>query len=292
MLPNLKLALIGAGTMGEAMIAGLLDRQLVAPERIFASTPRADRRQALAERYGIQTTGDNREAAAFAAGPAGVVLLAVKPQTLPEMLPALRGAIHPEALLLTILVGTPIETLRVGLGHEAIVRAIPNLPAQIGEGMTVWMATAAVTPEQRKATAALLGALGSERQVDDESHVDLAAALSGIAPAFCFLLLEAMVDAGVHLGVKRQDAFELVLQGLHGSLLFAKQSGHSPADLRSLVTSPGGVTAETLYTLEKGGFRTVVADGIWAAYRRSLELGRGEAPGTLGPGASKLRESS
>jgi pyrroline-5-carboxylate reductase len=274
MLPNLKLALIGAGTMGEAMIAGLLDRQIVQPERIFASTPRADRRQALAERYGIQTTGDNREAAAFAAGAAGVVLLAVKPQTLPEMLPALRGAIHPEALLLTILVGTPIETLRSGLGHEAIVRAIPNLPAQIGEGMTVWTATAAVTPEQRTATAALLGALGSERQVDDERHVDLAAALSGIAPAFCFLLLEAMVDAGVHLGVKRQEALELVLQGLHGSLLFAQQSGRPPAELRGLVTSPGGVTAETLYTLEKGSFRTVVADGIWAAYRRSLELGR------------------
>jgi pyrroline-5-carboxylate reductase len=105
-----------------------------------------------------------------------------------------------------------------------------------------------------------------------------------MAPLLCFLLLEAMIDAGVHLGVKRHEAEELVLQGLHGSLLFARQSaqqsgreaGHSIAELRSLVTSPGGVTAETLYTLEKGGFRTVVADGVWAAYRRSLELGRGE----------------
>jgi pyrroline-5-carboxylate reductase len=276
MLPSLKLALIGAGTMGEAMIAGLLDRQLLTPERICASTPRADRRQALAARYGIRTTADNLEAVAFAEGSAGVVLLAVKPQTLPEMLPALRGEVHPEALLLTILVGTPIETLRAGLGHKAIVRAIPNLPAQIGEGMTVWTATAAVTPEQRTATAALLGALGTERQVDDERQVDLAAALSGVAPIFCFLLLEAMVDAGVHLGVKRQDAEELVLQGLHGSLLFARQSGRHLAELRGMVTSPGGVSAETLYTLEKGGFRGVVADGMWAAYRRSLELGRGE----------------
>jgi pyrroline-5-carboxylate reductase len=291
MLQNLSLALIGAGAMGEAMIAGLLDQKLLAPEQIFASTPRSDRRQALAERYGIRTTGDNREAALFANGPAGIVLFAVKPQTLPEMLPALRGAIHPEALLLTILAGTPIKTFREGLDHKAIVRAIPNLPAEIGAGMTVWTATAAVTVERRSVAAALLGALGKERYVDDESHVDMAAALSGTAPAFCFLLLEALVDAGVHLGFKREIAQELVLQGMHGSLLFALQSGQHPAELRGRVTSPGGVSADALYALEKGGLRTVMADGVWAAYRRILELGRAIPAPRTSPGASGSRET-
>jgi pyrroline-5-carboxylate reductase len=284
MRKDLSLALIGAGAMGEAILAGLLDRQLLAPERILVTTPRPERRAALAERYGVRTTDDNREAAAAA----DIILFAVKPQILPRVLPALRGEIPPQCLVITVLAGTPIETFREGLRHEAIVRAIPNLPAQIGAGMTVWTATAAVTGEQRSATAALLGALGKERYVEDESHVDMAAALSGTAPAFCFLLLEALVDAGVHLGFKREVAQELVLQGMHGSLLFAQQSGLHPAELRGRVTSPGGVSADALYTLEKGGLRTVMADGVWAAYRRILELGRGEtlpAAGRTGPGA-------
>jgi pyrroline-5-carboxylate reductase len=283
------LALIGAGAMGEAILSGLLERARVSPERIVASTPRPERRQALADRYGIRTTADNREAVAEA----GVVLMAVKPQILREVLPGLHGAIPPGALVLSVIAGTPIEAFRKGLGHAAIVRAIPNLPAQIGKGMTVWAATPAVTEEQRRVTADLLGALGKERQVEDEAHVDMAAALSGTAPAFCFLILEALVDAGVHLGFKREVAEELAREGLLGSLLFAEQSGQPLAELRGRVASPGGVSAEALYTLEKGGLRTVLADGVWAAYRRILELGRGETTPRLGrpegndPGAGR-----
>ncbi|MEA2692121.1 MAG: pyrroline-5-carboxylate reductase [Acidobacteriota bacterium] len=281
------LALIGAGTMGEAILAGLLDRQLLPPERIVVTAPRPERRQALAERYGVRATGDNREAISEA----DITLFAVKPQILPQVLPALQGAIPPHGLVITVLAGTPIAAFRQGLGHEAIVRAIPNLPAQIGEGMTAWTATAAVTAEQRSAAAALLGALGKERYVEDESYVDMAAALSGVSPAFCFLLLEALVDAGVHLGFKREVAEELVLQGMHGSLVFAQQSGQHLAELRGRVTSPGGVSADALYTLEKGGLRTLMADGVWAAYRRILELGRGETAPRASPGAG-VRETS
>jgi pyrroline-5-carboxylate reductase len=281
------LALIGAGTMGEAILAGLLDRQLLPPERIVVTAPRPERRQALAERYGVRATGDNREAISGA----DITLFAVKPQILPQVLPALRGAIPSHALVITVLAGTPLATFRQGLGHEAIVRAIPNLPAQIGEGMTAWTATAAVTEEQRSTAAALLGALGKERYVEDESYVDMAAALSGVSPAFCFLLLEALVDAGVHLGFKREVAEELVLQGMHGSLVFAQQSGQHLAELRGRVTSPGGVSADALYTLEKGSLRTLMADGVWAAYRRILELGRGETAPRTSPGAG-VRETS
>jgi pyrroline-5-carboxylate reductase len=273
--------------MGEAILAGLLDRQLLPPERIVVTAPRPERRQALAERYGVRATGDNREAISEA----DITLFAVKPQILPQVLPALRGGIPSHALVITVLAGTPIAAFRQGLGHEAIVRAIPNLPAQIGEGMTAWTATSAVTEEQRSTAAALLGALGKERYVEDESYVDMAAALSGVSPAFCFLLLEALVDAGVHLGFKREVAEELVLQGMHGSLVFAQQPGQHLAELRGRVTSPGGVSADALYTLEKGGLRTLMADGVWAAYRRILELGRGEAAPRTSPGAG-VRETS
>lgn len=272
------LALIGAGNMGEAMIAGLLAHALLPPERIVASTPRPERRQALAESYGVRTTADNREAAA--AG--DVTLLAVKPQIVPQVLPGLAGALRPDALLLTVIVGMPIAAFRDGLRHEAIVRALPNIPSRIGEGMTVWTATEAVTAEQRSRTAALLGALGRERYVEDERHIDMAAALSGVSPAFCFLLLEALIDAGVHLGFRRQVAEDLVFEGMYGSLLLARKSDRHLAELRSEVTSPGGVSADALYVLEKGGLRTLMADGVWAAYRRILELGRGEILPAMG----------
>jgi len=258
--------------MGEAILARLLDQQKALPALTRATALRPERRQALAERYGILTTEDNREAVSGAE----IVLLAVKPQTLPEVLPALRGAISPEALVLSVMAGVPIATLRSGLEHEAIIRAIPNLPVEIGQGVTVWAATPQVTGAQRELAADLLGALGRERQVADERQVDMAAALSGTAPAFSFLILESLVDAGVHLGFTRQVAEELILHGLSGSLAYAEQAGKHAAELRSLVTSPAGVSADALYTLEKGGLRTVLADGVWAAYRRILELGRGK----------------
>jgi pyrroline-5-carboxylate reductase len=278
MLEDRTFAIIGAGTMGEVVLAGLRERSGVPAERIVASAPRAERRQALAERYGIHTTADNREAAAAA----DVVVLAIKPQVFPRVAQELRGALPSHGLVLSVLAGTPLQALCERLGHEAVVRAIPNLPARIGEGMTVWTATQAVTAEQRSLAAELLAALGRQRFVEDERAVDRAAALSGMAPAYCFLVLEALVDAGVHLGFSRPVATELILEGLYGSLLFARQSGEHPAELRGQVTSPGGVSAESLYALEKGGLRTVLADGVWAAYRRILELGRGEEAPRIG----------
>ncbi|HZF09130.1 MAG TPA: pyrroline-5-carboxylate reductase [Thermoanaerobaculia bacterium] len=280
MLRDLTFAFVGAGTMGEAMIAGLLKKQLVSPERILATTPRAERREALAAKHGIRTSADNRAAAAEA----DVVVVAFKPQMLPQVLPTLRGAISPQAMVISVIAGATVATFREVLGHEAIVRAMPNTPSQIDEGMTVWTATPAVTPRQREMAAEMLGALGKEHYVADEKFVDMAAALSGTAPAYCFLLLEALVDAGVHLGFSRRVAEELVLQAIHGSVLLAMQSGQHLAELRNMVTSPGGASAAALYALEKGGLRTVMADGVWASYRRVQELGKGDtAPAPVPP---------
>jgi len=271
MLSDLNFAFLGAGTMGEAMIAGLLRQRLVAPERLVATARRAERRAELAERHGIRTTDDNRAATESA----DVVVFAVKPQTLPKIMPSLAGAVRPGSLAVSIIAGATLSTFQAGLGHEAVVRAIPNTPAQIDEGMTVWTATPAVDERQRRTAAAILAALGREHFVDDEKYLDMATALSGTGPAYCFLLLEAMIDAGVHLGFSRRVAEELVLQTMHGSVLFAMQSGKHLAELRNMVTSPGGTSAEALHALERGGIRTVVADGIWAAYRRTQELSKG-----------------
>jgi pyrroline-5-carboxylate reductase len=270
MLADRRIALIGAGMMGEAMIAGLLDQQLVTPDQITATGPREERRVELRDRFGLHVTEDNRDAAEGA----DIIVFALKPQMLPRVLPTLRGAVHPDDLVLSIVAGTPIATIRDTLGHSMVVRAMPNTPAQIAEGMTVWTATDLVSEEYQAVVRLILGALGKEYYVADEKLLDAATALSGSGPAYCFLVLEAMVDAGVQLGFPRRVAEQIVLQTMHGSTLLAMQSGKHLAEMRNAVTSPGGTTAAALRTLERGGLRTVLSDGVWAAYERATELGK------------------
>jgi len=263
------LAFIGSGTMAEAMIKGLLSRELMAPEDIVASGPRVERGKELAEAYGVEVTTDNRKAAAGSE----IVVLSVKPQVLPEVLRELRGSVDPEALVLSIVAGARIAAIARGLGHQAIVRCMPNTPAQIGEGITVWTDTPAVSEHQRAQTRELLTSLGEEIYVEDEGYLDMATALSGTGPAYVFLFMEALIDAGVHLGFSRHMAERLVLQTMRGAVDFARQSDLHPAQLRNMVTSPGGTSAEALYQLEKGGLRTVISRAIWAAYQKSKYLG-------------------
>ena len=268
-LEDTRLAFIGAGVMGEAMIKGLLSQRLVFPEMIIASDPRPERGKELSERYGIATTTDNVQAAQQAQ----VVVLSIKPQVLAAVLAQLRGHIRNEALVLSIIAGARIETIARGLEHRKIVRVMPNTPAQIGQGMSVWMSTSEVEPRQREQAQMILRALGEEIAVDDEDYLDMATALSGTGPAYVFLFMEALIDAGVHLGFSRRVAQQLVLQTLQGSVAYARQSNLHPAELRNQVTSPGGTSAEALYQLEKGGLRTVLSRAIWAAYQKSRYLG-------------------
>jgi len=153
------------------------------------------------------------------------------------------------------------------------VRSMPNTPARIGRGVTVWYATPETTSEQRAQASALLGALGTELGVDDEKLVAMATAVSGTGPTYVFLVMEALIDAAVHLGFPRQLAHDLVIDTLDGSTVFAKQSGKHPAELRNMVTSPGGTSAAALHELESGRLRTVLSEAVWAAFRRTVELG-------------------
>ncbi len=269
MLSNLRMAFLGTGVMAEAMIKGLTDKGLVKPERIVGSDPVAQRRQEVESRYHIYTTADNREAVKGA----DVVVLSVKPQVLREVLSGVRGLIPRDALILSIVAGARISTIGRVVQHRAIVRVMPNTPAQIGQGMSVWTATSEVSPAQRRQTQEILRALGEELFVDHEDYLDMATALSGTGPAYVFLFMEALIDAGVHMGFSRQIAQQLVLQTMQGAVAFARQSARHPAELRNMVTSPGGTSAEALYQLEKGAMRTIVSRAVWAAYQKSKYLG-------------------
>lgn len=276
MFSDHKIAFIGAGAMAEAMIAGLIRQQVASPESLVAAGPRQKRVDQLKEKFMIDGQTDN----ATAAHGASVIVLSVKPQRLNAVLANLKGAITPGALVLSIVAGAPIEKISNGLEHTSIVRAMPNTPAQIGEGITVWTASADVTEIQHTWARSILAALGEEIFMEDEMYLDMATALSGTGPAYVFMFMEAMVDAGVHLGFPRRIADQLVAHTMRGSVdFYLKHLTDAGSDvhlarLRNLVTSPGGTTAAALYYLEKAGFRTAISRAIWAAYERSQELGK------------------
>ena len=268
-LTNRTIATVGSGVMAEAMIAGFLRAKLVEPSQIVASHPRAERRAALEATHGIRVVASNTEAIEGA----DVIVFAVKPQMLAKVGREIGPHLRPGQLVLSVLAGPTTKALTAALGYDQVVRAMPNTPARIGNGMTVWYATEATTADQRAQAKALLGALGAELEVEDEKWVAMATAVSGTGPAYVFLVMEALIDAAVHLGFPRHIAHDLVIETLEGSTLFAKQSGMHPAELRNMVTSPGGTSAAALHELESGRLRTVLSEAVWAAYRRTEELG-------------------
>ena len=268
----MKIAFIGGGVMAEAMIRGLLDKELAAPESIAASDINPERCQALEQKYNITTTADNQKALRSAEN----VILAVKPQALGEVLNELRGKLDPQQLALSIVAGATISAISRGLEHKSVVRAMPNMPAQIGQGISVWTSAEAVDEDKRKVAQSILAALGKEVYVPDEGYIDMATAVSGSGPAYVFLIIEALIDAAVHIGLPRSLAEELVLETVLGSAALAQSWRRHPAELRNMVTSPGGTTAEGLLELEKGGLRAMLDQAIKAGYEKARRLG-GEA---------------
>jgi len=257
--------------MAEAMIKGLIHQANVPSEHIVASDPRLERCEELKSRYNVCPTTDN----VAAVKGAQIVVLSVKPQVLHGVLEQLAGRIEPDALVLSIVAGAQIETITTMLRHSALARAMPNTPAQIGLGMTVWTCPPALSESHRQQAKIVFGSFGEELYVDDERYLDMATALSGTGPAYVFIFMEAMIDAGVHMGFSRWMAERLVYQTVRGSVEYARQSGQHLAALRNQVTSPGGTSAEALYQIEKGGLRTIMSRAIWAAYQKSRKLGKG-----------------
>ena len=274
-LNNERIAVIGCGVMGEAMVKGLLHERLVRPDQIVASHPREERCREIGDRYGVLATLDNRAAA----NGATIVVVAVKPQFFDEVATELRGAVSADALVVTIVAGIRTAHVVEVLGVPQVVRVMPNTPGQIGRGISVWTATAPVREEGRRRVRALLTALGVEQPVHHENEIDMATALSGTGPAYVFLFMEALIDAGVHLGFSRRLASKLVYETVRGSVEFAASNTLHPAELRNQVTSPGGTSAEAQAQLERGRMRTVLSDAVWAAYRRCVQLGEAAQSG-------------
>ena len=264
---ELRIAFIGGGAMGEAMIKCLLAKKVAVAQDIGVSDVSAARRELLAREYGVSTSVDNRKTVAKA----DVIILAVKPQNLHEVMNEIKG-LGRKQLVLSIVAGATVLSLCKGLGHSSLIRAMPNMPAQIGEGMTIWTATTETAQKHRKVAQTVLSALGKEIYVADEKYLDMATALSGSGPAYVFLFIEALIDAGVHIGLPRDMARALVIQTGLGSTRTVDKMGKHPAELRNMVTSPGGTTADGLLQLEKGRFRSLVIEAVAAAYEKAARL--------------------
>ncbi len=258
--------------MAEAMVRGLLASGQAQVAEMIVSDVSPARRQHLEATYHVETTLDNN----VSLSRGDMVVLAVKPDILAQVMAELKGKFKPRQLVLSIVAGATLESLTLGLGHDAVVRAMPNTPAQIGQAMTMWTTTPQVGQAQREQVAPILEALGRQLYVAAEKYMDMATAVSGSGPAYVFLFAEALVDAGVHIGLPRGVAEQLVIQTLLGSAQMAQQTGRHLAELRNAVTSPGGTTATALLRLEAGGLRASIMEAVAAAYYKSRQLGKAE----------------
>ena len=264
----MRISFVGGGVMAEAILVGILDASLATTTDIQIGEPMELRRAHLRSEYGIAVHESNTEALKGAE----IVILAVKPQGLSDVMANIRENIGEDQTVLSIIAGARMDTLVSGLGHPAVVRVMPNTPAQIGAGMTVWTASENVTAKSVEASREILRTLGEEIYVSEEKYMDMATAVSASGPAYVFLFIETMNDAGVYLGMPRDIARKLVLQTVTGSARLVDESGRHPADLKDVVTSPGGTTAEALMAFEQGGCRGVILEGVSAAYEKSKVL--------------------
>ena len=267
---EMKIALVGGGNMGEAITSALLNKGICTPKDIYAADISEARRQYLMQKYTIRVTPTNSEAIKDA----DVIIMAVKPQNLGEVLAGLTGKLKAGQLVLSIIAGARIATLQEGLRHNCIVRSMPNTPAQIGEGMTVWTATKEVTESQKNSVHSILAVMGKEIYVEDEKAIDMATAVSGSGPAYFFLFVEALTEAAVAIGLSKEQAGIMVLQTMLGAGHLIEKSGKESAELRRMVTSPGGTTAEALRVFEEGAFNSLVAKAVAAAHQKAISLGK------------------
>ena len=265
---NMKIGMIGCGNMGTAMLQGITASKKALPQDIMVSCRTA---ATLAEKqmtYGVQITGDNRRVAAFA----DVLFLAVKPQFLAGVIEEIRDAVQPDTLMISIAAGKTLEWLEQAFGRRVkLVRCMPNTPALVGEGCTGVCVNGAVSEEETKYSLRLMESFGKASLVE-ERLMDAVGAVSGSSPAYVFLFIEAMADAGVATGMPRAQAYEFAAQAVYGSAKLVLETGKHPGELKDMVCSPGGTTIEGVRVLEEAGFRGAVMDALLATVEKSRKL--------------------
>lgn len=268
---NDTIGFIGGGRMAEALIQGIIKAGLFGPDRIYAADPDPARQKLLAEQYGIRTSA---QAIDFIADCA-VVILAVKPQVMGAVLYSVKPAIHSGNLVISIAAGIPISFIEEELSGTKcrVVRVMPNTPALVQEGASALSPGSRTTDEDMGKARAIFDAVGRS-VVLAETYLDAVTGLSGSGPAYVFSFIEAMIDGGVKVGLNRADAQLLVLQTVLGSVKLAMETNEHPAQLRAMVTSPGGTTIAGLHELARSGFNGIIMDAVEVATRRSKELGQ------------------
>lgn len=269
---------LGGGNMAEALIRGLVQGGHVPPDKVWASGPRPERMSELGRAYGIRTTSDNRQLAAQSQ----ILILSVKPQILERVLGEVGDAVPPGALVISLAAGVPSEVIERRLpGGARVIRAMPNTPAVVGAGATA-IARGSHADDGDLALARFVFDAVGITAVLEESQLDAVTGLSGSGPAYIFLILEALADAGVKVGLSRRTAQKLAAQTVMGSAKLLLDTDGHPGQLKDMVTSPGGTAIAGLHTLEQGGLRTTLINAVEAATLRSRELGKSSGGGKGG----------
>lgn len=268
-LTDKRIAIIGVGNMGGALLAGLLDSKAVPKEHVVVHNRRPERTKQLAERYGVNSAETN---SACVEG-ADIVLVAVKPQIFVAVMEEISAAVSPDALILSVAAGITTKQIETALGGQPrVVRAMPNTPSLIKEGASAISAGAFASEDDLRVAEHILGQVSRVVTVE-EIHLDAVTGLSGSGPAYIFLIIEAFADAGVKVGLSREIAQDLAVQTIQGSARLLQQTGEHPGRLKDMVTSPGGTAIAGLHTLEEGGLRTTIINAVEAATKRARELG-------------------
>jgi pyrroline-5-carboxylate reductase len=269
-MENRKIGLLGAGNMASALIRGLLGSNTLRPEQLRASDPRPDQLSALAKNYGIETHSDNSALLAWA----NVVVLSVKPQVIGQVLEQASSQLAPNTLVISIAAGVPLAAIEARLpAGTRVLRAMPNTAAIALASATGVAPGAHASPEDLRFAQALFEAVGRS-VVLDESALDAVTGLSGSGPAYVMLIIDALADGGVKVGLSRETALLLAAQTVYGSAKLLLETGEHPGRLKDMVTSPGGTTIAGLHALEAGGLRYTLMNAVELATRRATELGQ------------------
>ncbi len=265
-----RLAFLGAGNMGSALIQGIIGNKLVAAVDIWVTDVEQQRLQYLSDNYGINIASNNQAAVSQA----DVIVLAVKPQQLGSLLDEIASAVDDSKLIISIAAGITLSYLQSHLGDTTrIIRVMPNMPALVGAGMTALCVGSAAQPDDLRLAEDVFRCVG-EVSIVKENLMDAVTGLSGSGPAYIMVVIEALADAGVKLGLPRDTALKLTTQTVLGAAQLLKEKGVHPAQLRDMVASPGGTTIAGLFALDQGGLRAALIEAVEAATRRSKELGQ------------------
>ena len=270
-MPGLRVAILGTGKMGGILLQAFLKNNLVTPEQIFATVHHAERAQALSAQFGLDVTTDNLAAAQQA----DVILLGVKPIQVPVLIEEIKSALTPQKLVLSFAASVKTRSIEDGAGCElGVIRAMPNTPAMLAAGITALCSGRFVSAEQMAIAQKIFQTVG-RTVVVDEKHMDAVTGLSGSGPAFLYIIIEALAEAGVNVGLPRDIATLLAAQTTLGSARMVLETGYHPALLKDAVTTPAGCTVDGILELEEGGLRVTLIKAVKRATQRAKELANG-----------------